>query len=97
MKLRKKKTGKIFYAFIMFSDLILLIILAIIAMVNIYSIIHELSEEAEKAYDRASSSYNNSTPTKENNSCPIIGGKACIVDEWQPICLIKECIIDSRE
>ena len=32
---------------------------------------------------------------KSESSCTLLG-EACIVDEWQPICLIKECIIDAR-
>ena len=77
--------------FIMVS-LEILVIIADISFIVTYP-----SEKVEKGHDGGSYSYNNSTPTKEDNSCPIIGGKACIVDEWQPICLLKECIIDSRE
>lgn len=43
--------------------------------------------------------YSQSQPIfkEDSNSCPLIGGKACIVDEWDPICLVKDCIIDSRK
>lgn len=70
----------------------ILIIIADISFIVTYP-----SEKVEKGHDVGSYSYDNSAPTKAENSCPLIGGKACIVDEWQPVCLIKECIIDSRE
>ena len=32
----------------------------------------------------------------EPSHCSLLGD-SCIVEEWSPICLIKECIIDTRK
>lgn len=32
----------------------------------------------------------------EQNHCSLLG-HSCIVEEWSPICLIQECIIDTRK
>lgn len=32
----------------------------------------------------------------EQRHCSLLGD-ACIVEEWSPICLIQECIIDTRK
>lgn len=32
----------------------------------------------------------------EQSSCSLLG-HSCIVEEWSPICLIQECIIDTRK
>lgn len=78
-------------------DFIVVLLEILVIIADISFIANYQSEEVEKGHDGGSYSYDNSTPTKAENSCPLIGGKACIVDEWQPVCLIKECIIDSRK
>ena len=78
-------------------DFIMVPLEILIIISDISFIVTYPSEKVEKGHYGGSYSYDNSAPTKAENSCPLIGGKACIVDEWQPICLLKECIIDSRE
>lgn len=38
----------------------------------------------------------NNTAQEEKSHCSMLS-KYCIVDEWSPVCLLKECIIDTRE
>lgn len=36
------------------------------------------------------------TAQEEKGHCSVLA-KSCIVDEWSPVCLLKECIVDTRE
>ena len=38
-----------------------------------------------------------STNGQSNQSSCSLLGHSCIVEEWSPICLVQECIIDTRK
>lgn len=45
--------------------------------------------------DIKSMEYSTNEQSKQS-SCSLLG-HSCIVEEWSPICLIQECIIDTRK
>ena len=36
-------------------------------------------------------------PKESSSKCPLIGRGYCIVEEWEPACVWRKCIIDTRQ